>query len=135
MLNFLLVDDDHYTSRVTWRGHLALNNIKSKFQDPQFLERARTCPFKQLFEAPALRFSGVIIHQLLLRKIKSGSRNEIHFELVGDLWNLELVSTRWSLDWILEHILKKRCLTTQGLFLHKLVSNHYWILLNDHLIF
>ena len=41
------------------------------------------CPFKQLFEAPKLRFSGVLIHQLLLRKIKSSSRNEIHFEVGG----------------------------------------------------
>ena len=85
MSKLLLAIDDHYTGRVTWRGHLALNNIKSKFQDLQLLERAKACPFKQFFEAPALRFSGVIIHQLLLRKIKFGSRNEIHFEVSGRL--------------------------------------------------
>ena len=62
---------------------MAFNNIKSKFQDLQLLERGRAWPFKQFFEAPALRFSGVIIHQLLLRKIKFGRRNEIHFKVGG----------------------------------------------------
>ena len=83
MSKLLLAVDYNYTDRLTWRGHLALNNIKSKFQDLQLLERVRTCLFKQFFQAPALRFSGVIIHQLLLRKIKFSSRNEIHFEVVA----------------------------------------------------
>ena len=30
-----------------------------------------------------MRFSDVIIHQFLLRKIKSGSKNEIHFKIGG----------------------------------------------------
>ena len=83
MSKLIISVDDHYTGRVTWRGHLALNNIKSKLQDQQLLERVRACPFKQFFEAPTLRFFRVIIHQLLLRKMKSDSRNEIHFEVGG----------------------------------------------------
>ena len=83
MSRLIVPVEDHYIGRVTWRGHLALSNIKSKFQDLQLLERARTCPFKQFFEVPALRFSGVLIHQLLLKKIKSDSGNEIHFQVGG----------------------------------------------------
>ena len=83
MSKLLFAIDEHYIGRITWRGQLALNNIKSKFEDLQLLERIRACAFKQFFEAPALRFSGVIIDQLLLKKIKFGSRNEIYFEVSG----------------------------------------------------
>ena len=83
MSKLIVPVEDHYTGRVIWRGHLALANVESKFQELQLLERARACPFKQFFEAPPIKFSGVLIHQLLLRKIKSGSGNEIHVAVSG----------------------------------------------------
>ena len=82
--------EHHYTGRVTWRGQLALKNIKSKFEALQLLERTRACPFKQFFEAPPLKFSRVIIYQLFLRKIKSAKLNEIHAEVGGKPVNFGL---------------------------------------------
>ena len=81
MSKLIVPVEDHYTGKVTWRGQLALNNIKSKFEALQLLERARECLFKQFFEAPSLKFLGVIIHQLLLRKIKFAKCNKIHVKV------------------------------------------------------
>ena len=82
MSKLLLLVDERYIGRITWRSQLALDIIRKKFEELKTLDRARAWPFKQFFEAPSLRFLGVIIH-LLLRKIKSGSKNEIHFEIGG----------------------------------------------------
>ena len=57
--------------------------IKAKFQALGLSERATNCPFKQFFIAHDLKFSRILIHQLLLRKVKVKERNEMHF-LVGE---------------------------------------------------
>ena len=83
MSKLLLPIDKHYIGRITWRGQSTLNTIREKFDELKILDKVRAYPFKYFFQAPSLRFSGVIMHQLLLRKIKSESKNEIHFEISG----------------------------------------------------
>ena len=60
-----------------------MNTIREKFEELKILDKARAFLFKHFFEAPSLRFSGVIIYQLMLRKIKPGNKNKIHFEIGG----------------------------------------------------
>ena len=58
--------------------------IKDKFEKQDLLERGKGRPFKQFFEASPMQFSGVIIHQLILRRIKASSKNELQFEIGGN---------------------------------------------------
>lgn len=62
---------------------MAMKMIKDKFEKLKFLERAKECPFKQFFEVSSLQFFSIIIHQLLLRKIISMSKNELPFKIYG----------------------------------------------------
>ena len=108
---------EHYTGRLTWRGQSALNSIRSKFEELQLLERARVCPFKQFFKAPALRFPGIIMHQLLLKKIKSSNRNEIHFTVNGRPVKFGIGEYALITGLNFESYLK-RCLTAQSFSPH-----------------
>ena len=60
-----------------------MQNIKDKFNALELLPRAKESPFKQLFLAYSVQFSGTMIHQLLMRMIKSKSLNEIHIHVSG----------------------------------------------------
>ena len=53
--------------------------IQEKFHALGLSEKAANYPFKQLFLAPDVKFFGVLIYQLLLRKVKSKEMNEMHF--------------------------------------------------------
>ena len=59
-----------------------MKKIKDKLKVLKLLDNAKWCLFKQLFDASSLQFSSIIIHQLLLRKIKSKSQNELQFQIV-----------------------------------------------------
>ena len=84
MSKFIVLVEDHYIEKVTWRGQVAMKVIKDKFEELDLLEMAKGFPFKQFFEASTMRFSRVIIHQLLLRRIKASSKNELQFEIGGN---------------------------------------------------
>ncbi|PON49833.1 hypothetical protein PanWU01x14_227320 [Parasponia andersonii] len=56
-----------------------MSKIKERFEKYDLLERAKQCPFKQFFLAPPMQASGVLIHQLLLRKVKSQNPAELQF--------------------------------------------------------
>ncbi|PON62407.1 Ulp1 protease family, C-terminal catalytic domain containing protein [Parasponia andersonii] len=60
-----------------------MSKIKERFEKYDLLERAKQCPFKQFFLAPPMQASGVLIHQLLLRKVKSQNPTELQF-FIGD---------------------------------------------------
>ncbi|PON51358.1 hypothetical protein PanWU01x14_217250, partial [Parasponia andersonii] len=60
-----------------------MSKIKERFEKYDLLERAKQCPFKQFFLAPPMQASGVLIHQLLLRKVKSQNPAELQF-FIGD---------------------------------------------------
>ncbi|XP_030497718.2 uncharacterized protein LOC115713376 [Cannabis sativa] len=70
---------EHYTGRVTWRGgSYYYTKIKAKFEEFKLWDRVRESPFKQFFEREPLQFSGALIHQLMLHKIKSDKLDEVH---------------------------------------------------------
>lgn len=52
--------------------------IKEKFD---IIKKAKNSQFGHFFIAPPLQFFGVIIHRLLLRKVYSKYRNELHFNV------------------------------------------------------
>ena len=72
---------EHFPGRVTYRGMGHLEEIKKRFGEMGLLERVKESPFKQFFVAPEFQFSGVLVHQLLLRKISTKSDEEVHFLL------------------------------------------------------
>ena len=57
--------------------------IKAKFHAFGLSEKDANCPFKQFFLTSDVKFSGILIHQLLLRKVKSKESNEMHFLIDG----------------------------------------------------
>ncbi|XP_062112252.1 uncharacterized protein LOC133823469 [Humulus lupulus] len=81
MPKLLVPFSDHFPGRVTYRGSSTLNHIKTRFLELGLLERAKESPFKQFFLASEFNFSGVLVHQLLLRKIASNNEDEVHFFL------------------------------------------------------
>ena len=74
--------EEQYLRKVSQRTTTVMPKIKAKFHALGLSERVANCPFKQFFLAPDINFSKVLIHQLLLRKVKSKKRNKMHF-LVG----------------------------------------------------
>ena len=83
MAKLILSIEQHYIRKVTWRGSNALQKIKDKFNALELLPRAKESPFKQFFLAHSVQFSSALIHQLLMRKIKSKNPNEIHIHVGG----------------------------------------------------
>ena len=83
MSKLIILVEDHYIGRVTWRGQVAIKVIKDKFEELDLLERAKGCPFKQFFQASPMQFSRVIIHQIFLR-MKASSKNGLQFEIGGN---------------------------------------------------
>ncbi|XP_062110870.1 uncharacterized protein LOC133822513 [Humulus lupulus] len=81
MPKLLVPFSDHFPGRVTYRGSSTLNHIKTRFLELGLLERAKESPFKQFFLASEFNFSGVLVHQLLLRKIANNNEDEVHFFL------------------------------------------------------
>ena len=77
MSSLILAIEDHYLGRVSQRATTVMANIKAKFNALGLSQRVTICPFKQFFIAPDLKFSGQIIHQLLLRKVRSSNNNEM----------------------------------------------------------
>ncbi|XP_060970005.1 uncharacterized protein LOC133037172 [Cannabis sativa] len=77
----LLPVSEHYTGRVTWRGgSYYYPKVKAKFVQMQLLERVKEeSPFNNFFEREPLAFSGALIHQLFMHKIKSDKDDEVHF--------------------------------------------------------
>ena len=61
----------HYPGRVSQRVTTVMPKIKAKFHTLGLIEKAANYPFKQFFIAPDVKFYRVLIHQLLLKKVKS----------------------------------------------------------------
>ncbi|PON67250.1 Dual specificity phosphatase [Parasponia andersonii] len=74
---------EHFPGRVTIKWTTVMSKIKERFEKYDLLERAKQCPFKQFFLAPPMQVSGVLIYQLLLRKVKSQNPAELQF-FIGD---------------------------------------------------
>ena len=71
-----------FPGKVTYRSVSILSKIVDKFSEYNLLERAKASPFKQFFLAPTMKFSGLLIHQILLRKIPSEDY-ELRFLISG----------------------------------------------------
>ena len=69
MVKLIVPLADHFPGRVTYRGKKHLEEIKKKFIKFGLLDRAKESPFKQFFLASEFNFSGVLVHQFMLRKI------------------------------------------------------------------
>ena len=63
----------------------------AKFNAISLRERAETCPFRQFFLAPELKFSGQIIHKLLLKKVMSNNKIEMQFLIGGQILRFDLI--------------------------------------------
>ncbi|XP_060959399.1 uncharacterized protein LOC133030619 [Cannabis sativa] len=61
---------EHFPGRITYRGNGYFASIKAKFEAFNLTERVKETPFGVFWNANELKFSGVIVHQLLLRKMK-----------------------------------------------------------------
>lgn len=83
MYTYLLPVDEHFPAQVTYRGCGILALVKRKFGDLGILNRVENSPFRHFFNGSdrPLQFSGAIIHELLLRKIVTENKDEIHFGL------------------------------------------------------
>ncbi|PON50136.1 hypothetical protein TorRG33x02_315590 [Trema orientale] len=71
--------EEHFPGRVTIKGTTMMSKIKERFEKYDLLEKAKQCSFKQFFLTPPMQASGVLIHQLLLRKVKSKNPAELQF--------------------------------------------------------
>ncbi|PON78353.1 hypothetical protein PanWU01x14_019910 [Parasponia andersonii] len=83
MSKLLVPVGEHFPGRVTIKGTTVMSKMKERFEKYDLLERAKQCLFKQFFLAPPMQASGVLIHQLLLRKVKSQNPAELQF-FIGD---------------------------------------------------
>ncbi|XP_062075019.1 uncharacterized protein LOC133779032 [Humulus lupulus] len=64
---------------MTYRGSRRLIKLKKRFEEHGLLGRVDESVFGPFFTAPAFSFSGVLVHTLLLRKVKSPRGDEVHF--------------------------------------------------------
>ena len=87
----IVATKEHSPGRVSQRETTVMAKIKEKFLALGLNERAVNCPFKQFFLAPDVKFSGVFIHQLLLRKVKSKESNEMNFLIGGKVLRFGLL--------------------------------------------
>ena len=87
----MLATEEHYFRRVSQKATAMMPKIKAKFNALGLSQKATTCPFRQFFLAPNLKFSGQIIHQLLLRKVKSSNKTEIEFLIGGQVLRFGLI--------------------------------------------
>ena len=79
----ILPSELHFPARVTMLFTGALAKIKDKFGSAGLMERVEESVFGQFFKAPETKFSGVIIHELLMRRVKSNTPTELHFYIGG----------------------------------------------------
>ena len=91
MSRLIVAIEEHYLRRVSQRATTIMPKIKAKFEALGLNERAINCPFKQFFLVPDVKFSRVLIHQLLLRKVKSKESNEMHFLIGGKVLRFGLL--------------------------------------------
>ena len=85
MASTIIPLSENLPGRVSWKTNLS--KIAPKFEAMGLKERILETQFRYLFiGAPALRFSGIILHQMLLRKTCSNSKEskEIKFLLNGE---------------------------------------------------
>lgn len=81
MSDLIIPVEDQFPGRITYRGTPALQKLKDKFNEHNLLERANKSVFKQFFTAPQFKFSGTLIHGLLMRKIPSNKVHEVQFRI------------------------------------------------------
>ena len=81
--NLIVSVENHFPGRVTVKGTSVMPKIKQKFEKYGLMERANECPFKQFFVAPPMQASGILLHHLLLRMVKSRNPMELQF-YIGD---------------------------------------------------
>ena len=73
---------EHFPGPVTYRGSKHLEEIKQRFGQAGLLDRVKNSPFKQFFLSPEFHVSGVLVHQLLLRKVRTDTDvDEVRFKL------------------------------------------------------
>ncbi|XP_047307373.1 uncharacterized protein LOC124910736 [Impatiens glandulifera] len=76
-----LIND--FNGRVSWKSTgSSLAKIKERFTHHDLLDKALQTQFQYIFQAPTLYFLGTILHQMLIRKISSNSK-EIRFLVNG----------------------------------------------------
>ena len=56
MSSLTLATDEHYPGRVSQRTIAVMSKIKAKFNALGLSQRTTTCPFRQFFLAPDLKF-------------------------------------------------------------------------------
>ncbi|XP_062074839.1 uncharacterized protein LOC133778835 [Humulus lupulus] len=61
---------EHFPGRISYRGSRYFTAIKDKFEAFKLTDKVKESPFRSFWNASVLQFSGVIVHQLLLRKKK-----------------------------------------------------------------
>ena len=77
-MSFLILNTEvHYHGRVSQKATTAMAKIKAKFNALGLSQGAATCPFRQFFLTPKLKFSRQITYQLLLRKVTSSKNTKM----------------------------------------------------------
>ncbi|XP_060968725.1 uncharacterized protein LOC115720433 [Cannabis sativa] len=80
----ILPVSEHFLGRITYRGNGYFASIKAKFEAFNLTQKVKETPFGVFWNASDLKFSGVIVHQLLLRKKKvSEAKNDEVWFYVG----------------------------------------------------
>lgn len=71
---------NHFPGILTYRGNGAMKILKARFEKFRLIERVKQSTFGAFFKADELQFSGVMFHELMLRKINvSENKCEVHF--------------------------------------------------------
>lgn len=93
MSKLIVPIEDHYPTVVTYRGTDLLNKIKALFEQYDLMDMANVCCFKQFFVVAPVKFSGQLLHQLLLKKFNWREMIRCSFRVaVIHVWDLEWVS-------------------------------------------
>ena len=85
MPDLIVLLEKHFPGRVTYRGSAYLDTLIEQFKRHGLIERAQACPLGQFFKAKPFSFSGVLLHQLMLRKVESKKPEEGQFYLGNTL--------------------------------------------------
>ena len=91
MFTLIIATEEYYPRTVSQRATIIMSKIKAKFNAFGLSQKAATCPFRQFCLAHDVKFSGVLIHQLLLRKVTSSDNNELQSIIGGQVLRFGLL--------------------------------------------
>ncbi|KAK3188654.1 hypothetical protein Dsin_028215 [Dipteronia sinensis] len=89
-VDFLVKVAEHFPAKINSTSSIvAIKQIKEKLTEAQLALFRTTC-FGKLLEMHELKFSGQLVHHLLLRQIRSSSKSEMWFAVGGNTFRFSI---------------------------------------------